>query len=92
MTIVENGKNSASTIYGIYIQTTGPREKPKFIIYKKSPNKIRKTERSGDYLLSINPNPIMNVVREAPIVPNCKISFRPYLVSRNELIIDVTTC
>jgi hypothetical protein len=53
---------------------------------------MRKTERSGDDLLSINPNPIMNVVREAPIVPNCKISFRPYLVSRNELIIDVTTC
>jgi hypothetical protein len=92
LTIVENGKKLASTIYGIYIQTIGPRENPKFIMYRKSPSKIRKTEKLGDYLLIINPKPIRKLVREAPIVPNCSIYLRPYLVSKNELIIAVTTC
>ena len=76
----------------MYIQTIGPSEKPKFIIYKKRPNRIRKTEMSGDDLLIMNPNPIIKVVIVAPIVPNCKICLRPYLVSRKELTIAVITC
>lgn len=53
---------------------------------------MRKTDRSGDDLLIMNPKPMIKVVIVAPIVPNCKICFLPYLVNRNELIIAVTTC
>ena len=89
--IVEYGKKFAGTISGMYIQTTGPRESPKLIMQRNRPIKIKVTDRAG-VPLAEKPKAMMKFVMTAPIVPNCKIIFLPYLPNRKELITAVATC
>lgn len=91
-TIVEYGKICGFTIYGIYIQTTGPSDKPKFAINRKRPNNINRTEREGWELLRRNPIPMIKLIPTAASVPACKTVFLPILANTNELIMVVTTC